>query len=181
MVQIKPGSPRFRSKEEIATDIAFILKAPVKLGTKLAVLKDAMWVWTEFNGKYEGCPYWTGMAMIVYAMNRRDGKKYAALCHEHVVPKRVVIEMLTSLDEPTPEAVFGICTKFLHAVVVTVQEDRILNCMYQSTMPEEFFDPASPDHHDPWLRYKRCQIQWATEEAARKALKEFAPHLPLGK
>ena len=180
MPRITPGSRRYRSKEEIAKDLAFILTAPVSYGTKFAVLKDAMWVWTEFNGKYEGCPYWSGMAMIRYAVNRnKKGKRHIGLRHEHIVPKRVVMEMLDSQNPATPEAVFAICEKFLIAVVITMEEDAILNCLYQSTMPKEFYDEAGPEHHDPWLRYKRCDIKWATEEATREAVRTHAPQLNL--
>ncbi len=180
MVQIKSGNPRFRSKEDIAEDIAFILRAPVKYGTKFAVLAEAMWVWTESTGKYEGCPYWTPLAMAVYAVNRmRKRGKYHGLRHEHVVPKRVVMDMLESLETPTPEAVHAICEKFLHAVVVTVEEDSFLNLDYQSTMPAEFEDLTSEHYHDPWLRYRRCSIQWMTESEARERLVRAAPHLAL--
>lgn len=181
MVRITPGSRRFRPKEEIAKDLAFILTAPVSYGTKFAVLKDAMWVWTEFDGKYEGCAYWTALAMARYAVNRkRKEPRYAGLRHEHVVPKRVVMQMLESLDAPTPEAVYAICEKFLLAVVVTVVEDAFLNLEYASSMPAGFDDVASEHHCDPWLRYKLCNIQWVTEEAARNAVNKVAPHLNLG-
>ena len=104
MAEIPSNSRRYRSKEEIAKDLAFILTARVSYGTRFAVLKDAMWVWTEFNGKYEGCAFWTPLAMAKYAMNRKQkGKKIAGLRHEHIVPKRVVMEMLEELNPPTPE------------------------------------------------------------------------------
>ena len=151
MAQISKLSRRYRTKEEICQDIAFVLDAPLHYGTKFAVIADAAWVWTEFHGKYVGCQYWTGLALAVY---QRDGKK-AKLKHEHVVPRRVVTKMLFALDKPTPEAVREICERFLIGMVVTPEEDKVLSVYFSKDMPPEFYDPSSPDYLDPWLRYRR--------------------------
>lgn len=151
MAHISERSPRYRTREQIAEDVAFILKAPVRYGTKYAVLSEVMWVWTEFCGKYRGCRYWSKTALMVYQRDRNKAK----LKHEHVVPKKVVIEMLFALDQPTPENVRSILDTFLIGVVLTPEEDAVLNVEFGSKMPPEFYDPSSPDFHNPWLRYTR--------------------------
>src|SRR5205809_3353602 len=60
--RVSQKHPRYRTKEVIVNDIAFVLNAPLSYGSRWAVLRDAAWVWTEFHGKYKGCPYWTKMA-----------------------------------------------------------------------------------------------------------------------
>jgi hypothetical protein len=161
--QYSKTDPRFRTKNQIATDISFILAAPIFEGTKFAVLKDAMWTWTELDGKYSGCKFWTPLAFAKQHVNRIAKRNaWSGLRHEHIVPKRVVIDMLRALKDPTPEAVFEICENFLIAVVVTTEEDAILN-EFRSLMPPDFYNPASPSYRDPWLRYKHSKISWGTE------------------
>lgn len=146
-------------------DLAFVLNAPLSYGTKWAVLRDAAWVWTEFHGKYKGCPYWTRMALMQY---RIDPK--ADLRHEHAVPKTVVMRMLFDLRSPTADQVRQICKRFLLGVVVTREEDDVLNAEYGCTMPAEFFDPAHPQYLDPWLRYTRYNIEVVSRGISAKTL-----------
>jgi hypothetical protein len=165
--------PRYRTKDEIAQDVSFALKSKLSPAAKYAVLKDAMWTWTELEGKYKGCQYWTPLAFALHHANRKAKKKPGSgLRHEHIVPKSVVYEILCGLEHPTRKAVFQICDKLLIGVVVTVPEDLMLN-QFRSTMPPEFHDPASPDHLDPWLRYKRCNVPWRTEIELRDLLSAF--------
>ena len=153
MGRVAEKHPRYRTKDEIVRDIAFVLTSPLTYGSKWAVLKDACWVWTEFHGKYKGCPYWTRMALAEHQLNPK-----AKFRHEHAVPKSLVIELLFAQPSPTVETVREICERLLIGVVVTQAEDDVLNAEYGRTMPPEFFDPGSPGYRDPWLRYKRYNI-----------------------
>jgi hypothetical protein len=170
MGRIPERNPRFRTKEEIVRDMAFVLNAPLTYGTQEAVLREACWVWTEFDGKYEGCAYWSKAAMIQkmrYLKHKMDYFENPSanakptkvkLIHEHVVPKQVICELLRKLSPATPESVRGICDKFLIGAVITCEEDARLNT-YRQSMPPEFIDSASADFQNPWLRYKRCEIE----------------------
>jgi hypothetical protein len=80
------------------------------------------------------------------------------LLHEHAVPKSVVINKLLALAEPTWEAVYAICEKYLIGVVVTREEDALLN-EFRMTMPSDFEDLKSASFDNPWLRYERCNIK----------------------
>ena len=154
MGKVAKKNPRYRTKDEIVRDLVSVLSASLSYGTKWAVMKDVAWVWTEFHGKYKGCQYWTKTAL---ALHQREPK--AKLRHEHVVPKVVVMKMLSDLKSPTSEQVREICERFLIGVVVTREEDALLNVEYRQSMPDEFFDSASPSYLDPWLRYKKCNIE----------------------
>jgi hypothetical protein len=144
---------RYRTKDEIVQDVTFVLNAPLKNGTKWAVLRDIAWVWTEFQGKYKGCRHWTKMARL----KQSDAK--ARLRHEHVVPRTIVINMLLELNSPSREQVHEICERYLIGAVVTPDEDARLNEKYGRTMPKDFYEPTSPQYRDPWLRYKECNIE----------------------
>jgi hypothetical protein len=93
------------------------------------------------------------------AFKNGDRRKYYGLRHEHAVPRSLVIEMLRKLESPTPEMVYSICERYLCGVVVTKEEDDILNFKFRKDMPPEFFDPNSPDYEDAFLRYKRCDFE----------------------
>ena len=154
MGRISEKNPRYRTKEEIAKDLAFVLASHLSYGTKYAVLADATWVWTEFYGKIRGCPHWSKMAIMQDKVNPR-----AKLRHEHAVPKKVVIELLMNLEPPTLDRVWDILNRFLIGVVVTPEEDAVLNSEFSSKMPPEFYDPKNPRYQDPLLRYKRYNIE----------------------
>ena len=146
MARIAKRNRRFRSKDEICRDIAFILSAPVSYGTKFAVLADVVWVWSEFNGKIEGCPFWSRSA----ARRKSDRKQ---LMHEHAVPKRVVVEMLFSLKVPTESSVHTVLNHYCIGVVVTREEDAKLTQLgLRSRMPKDW------DGSDPWARYAKANI-----------------------
>ena len=157
MGRINERHVRYRTKEQIVQDVAFVLNAPLEIGTKWAVLSEVAWVWTEFCGKYEGCERWTKKA-VVQRLTDPEGD-FRNFRHEHVVPKNVVIKMLLALPSPTVDQVRDICERFLIGVVVTREENADLNAEFQQTMPPEFDDPKSPSYRDPWLRYKRYKIE----------------------
>jgi hypothetical protein len=160
-----------RTKETIARDVAFVLNAPLDSFTKKAVLNNAAWAWTMFHGKYDGCPLWSVKAklyQIAHLQRRIDYEKSdgrtprpkRSLIHDHAVPRRLVLQMLCDLNPVTPETVFECCEKFLHGVVLTLEEDKSLNASgFRQAMPKEFSEPTSAEFENPWLRFQRCGIQ----------------------
>src|ERR1035437_10067596 len=155
---ISKTNPRYRTKEDLVRDMTYVLKAAsLSYGTKYAVLEDASWTWTEFDGKYHGCAYWTEKAHAQrLQVSKSEMSKYFR--HEHAVPKAVAAKMLLDLKLPTEEQVKEICDKFLVGVVVTIEENAVLNRADGRTMPPEFFDPSSDKFHDKLLRYKVNEI-----------------------
>ena len=146
MPRIPEKNRRFRTKDEICRDVAFILLAPLAYGTKFAVLADVVWAWSEFHGKIDGCPYWSEAAWLAKSKPR-------GLMHEHVVPKKVVIDKLLSLEAPSTEEVRDVLDRFCIGVVVTREEDaRMTRLGLRSEMPENW------DGVDPWARYAKAGI-----------------------
>lgn len=158
MPKIPERNKRFRTKEQIVCDIVHVLNAEVAYGTKYAVLKDASWVWTEFHGKYNGCKWWSKKALRL----KKQDPKTRLLRHEHAVPRKVVFAMLCKLRNPSVKSVGRICNKFLIGVVVTKEEESLLNRRFNCTMPEDFGNSKSKDYRKPWLRYDRCKIKLAS-------------------
>lgn len=156
-MRFKKSDKRFRTREQIAADVATILNADLTYGTKWSVIDNAMWSWTEFDGKFVGCQRWTQMAILRYVEfgGKRGWKKH--LRHEHVVPRSVVSQLVLALPEPTPTSVFELFSKLVVGCIVDCTEDAVLN-KYRSSMPAEFDDPSHADYRNPWLRYERCSI-----------------------
>ncbi|MEM9373679.1 MAG: hypothetical protein AAGA55_08535 [Planctomycetota bacterium] len=154
--RIHEKNPRFRTREQMSSDAAIALRSEMSHGGKHSVLHGIMWAWTEFYGKYRGCPLWTPKAIVELSNNPLpDSKKFR---HEHSVPKQLIMDMLFELADPTADRVHELLSGLLFGVVVTRDEDDALNVDYRRTMPPEFHEPGSPEFMDPWLRYKRCGI-----------------------
>ena len=147
MGRIAESNPRYRTKDVIAKDVAFVLDSQLSYGTKFAVLSDVTWVWTEFDGKYRGCAYWSKKAV-----RQRKRDPHSKLRHDHSVPKKIVIEMLLRMPRPTPTKVRRMLNKFLIGVVVTPDEHRLLHAGSDSTEPKKYL-------RDSWLRYKKCGVK----------------------
>ena len=155
MARIPPTNPKFRTKQTICKDVARVLNNKLSYGTKFAVVNQINWVWTEFHGKYRGCPYWSLAALQQFEATG----KLKGLKHEHVVPKKIINEMIFKLEgHATPKAVWDIYNTYLIGVVVTAEEDKRLSKCHNHTMPTTFGDPKAPDGCDPWGRYKLCNI-----------------------
>ena len=147
MARISPKNIRYRTKEIICRDVSFILRCnELHPGTKLAVVDQVFWVWSEFDGKHAGCRYWSKEAID-------SGLKNKGLVHEHLVPRKIVREMLLNLTDPTPEAIQSIFERYCIGVVVTQKEDARLNELgLRSKMPSDW------DNKNIFARYESAGI-----------------------
>jgi hypothetical protein len=153
MPRIANKNPRFRTKSELCSDIATVLNSSLHYGTKHAVLSEAMWVWTEFEGKYDGCEHRSKAAWEL-----RDQQKM--LVHEHVVPKSIVIQRLLQLSNPTADSVNQLLASYCKGAVLTREEDACLNRPgLRSKMPIGW------DEKDVWARYASAGIVLRTDVA----------------
>ena len=107
-------------------DVTFVPNSPLTYGTKVVVCRQAASAWTEFDGKYRGCPYWSTKAMELSTIN----PKTKELRHEHAVPKKLFLDLLLKLKNPTAEDVERFFKAMLIGVVVTLEEERLLNSRY---------------------------------------------------
>lgn len=169
----------------MADDLAVILNAPVTVYTKYAMLDHVAWKWTEFEGKYTGCPYWTRPAWERRNRPRKELEKLVK--HEHAVPRSFFAKLMLALPTPTPIQVYEHCEQLLFGVVVTKAEQMQLDDKvngFRCTMPEAFSDSESAHARDPWLRFRKHGIevlrcQW-TPPPRRKLMAQevFLPCTP---
>ncbi len=155
MARKSKKNPNYRTKEIMAKDLAVVLNADLSRGTKYAVCRQIASEWTELNGKYKGCRFWSSKAFELWEAN----PKAKCFRHEHAVPKKVVVELLLSFDKPDAGFIYRVCEAFLIGVVVTLEEEKALNARFNSTMPSEFGETNNPSNLDPLLRYKQCGIE----------------------
>jgi len=176
---IGPKKTQYDTREQMVPDATFIIKTDgVSYPTKYAILDHIASKWTEFYGKDIGCPYWSDLALRLHTARQSkdrhaefmedpacseivphlDGDEGKVFRHEHVVPKKVVIEMLLALESPTEGDVRKIFEKFLIGTVVTRNQDNLLNATFRSSMPPEF-SKDSPDPFNRWLRYTKNEIE----------------------
>jgi hypothetical protein len=152
MAKISENSPLYRTKQVIANDLAFILNAKnLHRGTQQAVIDNILWVWSEFDGKYKGCKYWSAKALS-------SVNKPKKLIHEHLVPRKMLREMIFDLNNPSSDELYKILDTWCIGVVVTVDEDRNLNKLkLRSSMPQNW------DKENKWSRYIEAGIKISAE------------------
>lgn len=152
MARIAEKNPKYRSKEELCKDLSIILNNDkITYGTKMAVIDNMFWVWSEFHGKIKGCKYWSIEAVKAYQKNKK-----AKLIHEHIVPRKILREKIFDIDKVTPESIKKLFDTYNIGVIVTKAEDDYLNRLgLRSKMPDDW------DGLDPWARHKAGNIKLA--------------------
>lgn len=101
-----------------------------------------LWKDSEADGKIHGCRFWSHGALASQEIgNTKD------LQHEHVFPKRQLIDILFELKNPGLDRVQGLIQELNIAAVVTKEEHRRLGTV-----------PGS--RGDVWQRYRLAGIQW---------------------
>jgi hypothetical protein len=148
MARISERNELYRTKAEIASDVAFALRTDaLHLAAKRAIIDQAIWVWSEFDGKYDGCPYWSPDAI-------RAQKNGEQLIHEHPVPRKVIRTKLFALRKPSPDNVFRLLKKLCVGVVLSKKEDALLNKLgLRAAMPSGW------NETDIWARYTEAKIK----------------------
>lgn len=145
---------RRRSREELATDAAFAIGSPLSDGSKYALLDNILWVWSEFDGKYQGCRWWSENALL----------QQTELRHEHAVPRRVLIERLMGLRLPTGGEISSVLSELCVGVVVTRAEDaRLTSVGLRKRMPDDW------DGKDALARYRAAGINAVDTRAFPRA------------
>jgi hypothetical protein len=147
-------SKKHRTKEQMAKDVLAALNAPMSYRAKEVVLLDVFSAWTESEGKYNGCPYWSERAWELH----RACSWEKNVRHEHAIPKKVLRDLLLRLESLTEETVATYLDFFLIGVVVTIEEDERLNDRFKSEMPDTFWKRGDKDYLDRFARYKVCGI-----------------------
>lgn len=93
-----------------------MLGSKLSYGTKFAVVSEITWVCSEFDGKHQGCKFWSENVID-------SGLKNKGLVHEHLIPKKIIIDKLVELNKPKPIDIQSILDIYCIGVVVTKEED----------------------------------------------------------
>jgi hypothetical protein len=148
------NNPYYRTKEQLAEDVYNILLSEnLSIGAKHAVIHEVTWLWTEFNGKYTGCPYWSKKSSKY--LHETEQKKSKILRHDHIVPRNMIIKRLLYGHKMDSQELSNFLKKHLIGCVLLKEEDTYLNNIgYQRVMPQgwEFGEFA-------WERYKEASIE----------------------
>lgn len=128
---------------------------------KKMVAREFMWIWSEFDRKFIGCPYWSSNA-IAYMADRiienpsefltkkgnfkagwtsintlNPGKKNKPdLVHEHATPKSFAITALDKKPLASPQDAYDFMEEHARGVVVTEFDRAKLDSKFKSNMPD---------------------------------------------
>lgn len=175
----KRGELVRRNKEEIVKDIYTIINNnQLEYGTKFYCVLNAIGIWTELDGKFEGskkksgCPYWSEKALIVVQTITERSQISKLLRHEHIVPRIVLIDKILGFppnkeNTKSNEEISKIFEDFCKGVVVTKEDDEKLNKEHQKNMPKGW------NWCDPWARYKCNEIKVYNPASVKWLNKKF--------
>lgn len=155
------GTPRDPTLilRHIAREMAIIASTDISSDTKKRIFSATLWGVSEIHGKYIGCRFWSNAALARF---RSDGSTcIPSLCHEHVVPRKVIVAKWLAVSQPTPEQTFALFERYgIGCVVLREEDDRLTACGLRQRMPEAFYNTSHPLHDDPWARYRVAGIDW---------------------
>ena len=148
MARISEKSPLYRPKTVICEDIAHVLNdRRLHHCAKFAVIDQAIWIWSEFDGKYKGCRLWSEEALLG---DPRNGP----LVHEHPVPRKEIRDRLFGLNPASPQSVRDVMEKYCLGVVITKREDlELVKAGLNSSMPKRWRGS------DVFARYRKVGIR----------------------
>lgn len=154
------NNPYYRTNDQLADDVYYVLNSDsLSIGAKHAVIFETTWLWTEADGKYTGCKYWSEKA--VTHLHESEKVKSKILRHDHVIPRNYILKRLLYGDPMSKQEIHAFLQTNLIGCIVLKEEDDLLNDSgFQKDMPKDW---SFGD--DVWTRYratgiKVCQIVW---------------------
>ncbi|MFW6027056.1 MAG: hypothetical protein ACOCRX_12035 [Candidatus Woesearchaeota archaeon] len=145
-------------KNKLVEDLLEVLKSNnIHKRMKKNNANYAIYNWTEYNGKYEGVPFWSLKALEYY-----NKTKNGRLVHEHIIPRNIVISELIRLESINKDNILDILKKSCIAAVITKEEDKYINEVrsnnksLRSIMPIEYHKEIKGKekyYKEPWARY----------------------------
>lgn len=151
--------------DELLWDTKRLLDSDLSEWAKKKLLTSIAVAWTQRDGKYEGCRFWSALALAWWHSQPKSERR-RGLVHEHVVPKNLLVRFLMKNFPPWPEQIDATellrtyFHDFLNACVVTKEEDERLNALgLRDSMPPAFDDESKPAQHGyPFVRYDGADI-----------------------
>jgi hypothetical protein len=146
-----------KNKKAISKAIALIFNPNNQIDAYIqSILLDSLlWAVTERNDegkkeKYVGQPYWSIGALNQLLNNKGAGiELFKDLRHEHAVPRSIIKDKILALSTKSEIEIYKIIDKFGHAVILSRDEDELLNKKHKTT---------SPNLEDVLSRYKDQKI-----------------------
>lgn len=125
--------------KDVAKLFSIIKKENINIQMHKRLYNLLLWCSTECSeemswsrNKHYGQRYWSKKALELFIKNKGETKNIG-LIHEHAVPKSVLIEEINNCKTDLEKE--KLLNSFCKAVIVTKEEDRILNIKYKSKMP----------------------------------------------
>ncbi|MAT73000.1 MAG: hypothetical protein CMJ58_26250 [Planctomycetaceae bacterium] len=152
-----------RSEDDFFKDAYFAIRSELHPRTIKAVLNHLCWQWTVRHGKILKCAYRSRKAHrllkgVTPGPNFKRIKQEHGLIHEHVVPRKVIVQYLTKMSHQlTLEEVREVFVRLAIGAIVTGEENDRLN-KYRSSMPDDFDLSEDLQSCDPWARYRKLRI-----------------------
>lgn len=113
------------------------------------LIKDyVLWKWSTRHGKYEKCRYWSEDAL-----ESKNRGEEIELRHEHIIPRKVVANMLMKAFTKkvvTKRKIKQFLSTFCIGCVLTEKEDAAIPNSLVSQMPDDW------DEKDIWCRYREA-------------------------
>lgn len=161
-----------KNKRNVAETIALIFenkngveenKNGVEKYIRLKLLDGLLWITTEnddkgLKKKYIGQPFWSKAALNQLKLNiTNKNSKVLGLRHEHLVPKKFICNLIIKEVDKSVENIYKILDDLGHAVIITKDEDEIINKKeLRSKMPDGFDYPVN---YDVFARYNETKIE----------------------
>lgn len=124
------------------------------------LLDHFLWAWTEFEGKYKGCNWWSEKAYEEYI--KRKENKTKGFIHDHVVPRDVIRKEILKMlgNNSSYEQLFDFFNMHLIGCVITKEEDNRLRKLGLKDVLG-----CNLDTHTAWNRYEiakisRKKVEW---------------------
>lgn len=143
------------NENELIELAQFVIKSNFSLKLKRETLGLVCWKFSELNGKYDGVKYWSKNAKKLRENNTKTKKYFSGLRHEHVVPKKVLIEkLLSDYFNKSIKEIRNFFRDFCFAAIITKEEDNKYLKKYKQEMPIEF----NWKKDQVWLRYEKTGL-----------------------
>ncbi|MEY2354367.1 hypothetical protein [Lysinibacillus capsici] len=163
--------PLHRTRDEMIEDLIHIYdgKSGLSEGSKNNLIESFLYEWTEYYGKFVGCKLWSKNALLHWEKIRKQkGNPYSQLRHEHIVPRKVIKNLISSNFSPDFNKMNELLNKYLIGVIVTTIEDKAL---LKDSMPHNW------EINDEWARYKHKPIDlyYVKWEINNKKILTYSP------
>lgn len=139
-------------EENLCNLVCWTLNSATNEKLSKFLIKDfVLWKWTERNGKYKGCHFWSEKALTHFPIHGESG-----LQHDHVIPRSVLFEELKKLKTPNnkigKEEIYQFLNKKCIGCVL-VKDEHVFFAKDEltSSMPKDW------DRIDPWARYRKIK------------------------